>query len=89
MTENKELTALEMENVVGGARDDTIEMQVVVHDVLPNSVLQVALEDGSVVTARASGKMRMKYIKFLPGDKVTVELAPYDLTRGTITEKAR
>ena len=89
MTENKELTDLELESVVGGAKDDTIEMQGVVQNVLSNSQLLVALEDGSLITAHASGKMRMDYIKFLPGDKVTVELSPYDLTRGRITEKVR
>ncbi len=54
-------------------------------ETLPNATFQVKLEQGHVVLAHISGRMRMNYIKILPGDKVTVELSPYDLTRGRIT----
>ena len=59
-------------------------MDGVVFETLPNATFQVRLEQGHVVLAHISGKMRMHYIKILPGDKVTVELSPYDLTRGRI-----
>ena len=66
-------------------KEDHIEMSGVVVDTLPNTVFRVKLENGHVVTAHISGKMRKNYIRILTGDKVTVELTPYDLTRGRIT----
>ena len=62
-----------------------IEVQGSVLETLPNAMFRVELENGHKVLAHISGKMRMHYIKILPGDKVTIELSPYDLTRGRIT----
>jgi translation initiation factor IF-1 len=67
------------------SKEDTIEVQGTIVEPLPNAMFRVALENGHKVLAHISGKMRMHYIKILPGDKVTVELSPYDLTRGRIT----
>lgn len=66
-------------------KEDHIEMAGVVVDTLPNTVFRVKLENGHVVTAHISGRMRKNYIRILTGDKVTVELTPYDLSRGRIT----
>jgi len=71
------------------AKDDQIEMEGTVLDTLPNTMFRVKLENGHVVLAHISGKMRMHYIKILPGDKVTVELTPYDLSRARITFRAK
>ncbi len=67
------------------AKEDAIEVEGKVIETLPNAMFRVELDNGHVVLAHISGKMRMHYIKILPGDKVTVELSPYDLTRGRIT----
>lgn len=67
------------------AKDDVIEIEGTVVETLPNAMFKVELEHGHVVLAHVSGKIRMHYIRILPGDKVTVELSPYDLTRGRIT----
>jgi len=67
------------------AKDDVIEIEGPVVETLPNAMFKVELENGHVVLAHLSGKIRMHYIRILPGDKVTVELSPYDLTRGRIT----
>ena len=67
------------------AKDDVIEIEGTVLDTLPNAMFKVELENGHVVLAHVSGKIRMHFIRILPGDKVTVELSPYDLTRGRIT----
>lgn len=64
---------------------DVIEVQGTVLDSLPNAMFQVELENGHTVLAHISGKIRMNFIKILPGDRVTVELSPYDLSRGRIT----
>ena len=66
------------------AKEDCIEMQGTILETLPNTMFRVELENGHVVTAHISGKMRMHYIKILPGDKVKVEMSPYDLTKGRI-----
>ena len=66
-------------------KEDVIEVQGVVLETLPNAMFRVNLESGHKVLAHISGKMRMHFIRILPGDKVTVELSPYDLTRGRIT----
>ncbi len=71
------------------AKEEHIEMQGTVQETLPNTMFRVELENGHVVTAHISGKMRMHYIKILPGDKVTVELSPYDLNRGRITYRMK
>ena len=68
---------------------DDIEMEGVVLEKLPNAMFQVELENGLQVLAHISGKLRMNYIKILPGDKVTVVLSPYDLTKGRITWRAK
>ncbi len=67
------------------AREDVIEVEGTVVEALPNAMFQVELENGHRVLAHLSGKLRMNFIRILPGDKVTVELSPYDLTRGRIT----
>lgn len=66
------------------AKEDHIEMEGVVLDTLPNTTFRVKLENGHVVTAHISGKMRKHYIRILTGDKVTVQLTPYDLSKGRI-----
>ena len=71
------------------AKEEQIEMDGVVVDTLPNTMFRVELENGHVVTAHISGKMRKNYIRILTGDKVTVALTPYDLTKGRITFRDR
>lgn len=66
-------------------KDDVIEVEGTVVDALPNAIFKVRLENGHEILAHISGKLRMNYIRILPGDTVTVELSPYDLTRGRIT----
>lgn len=67
------------------AKEDQIEIEGTVIDALPNTMFRVQLENGHIVLAHISGKMRKNYIRILKGDKVTVELTPYDLTKGRIT----
>jgi len=67
------------------AKEDGIEVQGTVAETLPNAMFRVELDNGHKVLAHISGKMRMHFIRILPGDKVTVELSPYDLSRGRIT----
>ena len=67
------------------AKEDIIEVQGAVLETLPNAMFRVQLDNGHKILAHISGKMRMNFIRILPGDKVTVELWPYDLTRGRIT----
>ena len=67
------------------AKEDCIEMQGTILETLPNTMFRVELENGHVVTAHISGKMRMHYIKIMPGDRVKVELTPYSLDKGRIT----
>jgi translation initiation factor IF-1 len=67
------------------AKDDVIEVEGRVIEPLPNAMFRVELDNGHKVLAHVSGKIRMHYIKILPGDRVTVELSPYDLSRGRIT----
>jgi translation initiation factor IF-1 len=67
------------------AKEDAIELEGTVIEPLPNAMFKVELENEHVVLAHISGKMRMHYIRILPGDRVTVELSPYDLSRGRIT----
>ena len=71
------------------AKEDQIEMEGEAIDTLPNTTFRVQLENGHIVTAHISGKMRKNYIRILTGDKVRVELTPYDLTKGRITYRAR
>ncbi len=71
------------------SKEDTIQLQGEIQETLPNATFRVKLENGHIVLGHISGKMRMHYIKILPGDKVTVELTPYDLTRGRIVFRAK
>jgi translation initiation factor IF-1 len=71
------------------AKEDAIEVVGTVVEPLPNAMFRVELENGHRILAHISGKMRMHFIKILPGDKVTVELSPYDLTRGRITYRMK
>ncbi len=71
------------------SKEDMIEMQGEVVENLPNATFRVKLENGHVVLGHISGKMRMHYIRILPGDKVTVQLTPYDLTKGRIVFRAK
>jgi translation initiation factor IF-1 len=66
-------------------KEDSIQMEGTVREALPNTQFKVELDNGHTVLAHISGKMRMHYIRILPGDKVVVELSPYDLSRGRIT----
>ncbi len=71
------------------AKEDAIEVEGTVIETLPNAMFRVELANGHRVLAHISGKMRMHFIRILPGDKVTVELSPYDLTRGRITYRSK
>ncbi|HMV71088.1 MAG: Translation initiation factor IF-1 [Pseudomonadales bacterium] len=71
------------------AKEDVLEMDGEVVDTLPNTTFRVRLENGHIVTAHISGKMRKHYIRILTGDKVKVELTPYDLSKGRITFRER
>ena len=71
------------------AKEDNIEMQGTILETLPNTMFRVELENGHVVTAHISDKMRKNYIRILTGDKVTVELTPYDLSKGRIVFRSR
>jgi translation initiation factor IF-1 len=71
------------------SKDDVVRMQGEVLENLPNATFKVKLENGHVVVGHISGTMRMHYIRLLPGDRVTVEVAPYDLTRGRIVVRAK
>ncbi len=70
-------------------KDDVLELEGTVIDALPNAQFTVELENGHKILAHISGKLRMHYIKILPGDKVTLEMSPYDLTRGRIVWRAK
>jgi len=71
------------------AKEEHIEFEGTVIDTMPNTTFRVELENGHIVTAHISGKMRKNYIRSLTGDKVTVQLTPYDLSKGRITYRAR
>lgn len=71
------------------AREDLIEVEAKVIEILPNTKFKVELENGHIVLAHVSGKIRMNNIRILPGDKVVVELSPYDLSRGRITYRRK
>ncbi len=71
------------------AKEEAIEVEGTIVEPLPNAMFRVELENGHKVLAHISGKMRMHYIKILPGDTVTVELSPYDLTRGRVTFRSK
>ncbi len=71
------------------SKEDIIEVEGTVSEALPNTLFKVKLENGHEILAHISGKLRMNYIKILPGDKVKIELSPYDLTKGRITWRAK
>ena len=71
------------------SKSDVIEMEGKVIEALPNAMFQVELQNGHQILAHISGKMRMNFIRIYPGDKVTIELSPYDLTRGRITWRSK
>ena len=71
------------------SKEDVIEVEGVVVEALPNTNFKVELENGHQILAHISGKLRMNYIRILPGDKVTVEVSPYDLTKGRITWRSK
>ena len=71
------------------SKTDAIEIEGVVVEKLPNAMFQVELENGHQVLAHISGKLRMNYIRIVPGDKVKIEMSPYDLTKGRITWRAK
>ncbi len=71
------------------SKEDVIEVEGTVIEALPNAMFQVELQNGHKILAHISGKLRMNFIRILPGDKVTIELSPYDLTRGRITWRAK
>ena len=71
------------------AKEDMLEVEGTVLEALPNAMFQVELENGHTILAHISGKLRMHFIRILPGDKVTVEISPYDLTKGRITWRGK
>ena len=71
------------------SREDVIEVEGVVLEALPNATFQVELQNGHKILAHVSGKLRMNYIRIVPGDKVTVAMSPHDLTKGRITWRAK
>lgn len=71
------------------AKDDVIELEGTVVESLPNTMFQVDIGGGHIILAHISGKLRMNFIRILPGDKVTVQMSPYDLTRGRITWRSK
>jgi translation initiation factor IF-1 len=83
------LKAAQERDKLNMAKEDRIEMQGEILENLPNATFKVKLENGHVVLGYISGKMRMHYIRILPGDKVTVEMTPYDLTRARITFRVK
>lgn len=71
------------------SKEDVIEVEGVIQEALPNAMFRVLLSNGHLILAHVSGKLRMNYIRILPGDKVTIEMSPYDLTKGRITWRAK
>jgi len=71
------------------AKDDMIELEGIVVDSLPNTMFHVDIGNGHTILAHISGKLRMNFIRILPGDKVTLQMSPYDLTRGRITWRSK
>ena len=71
------------------AKEELIEVEGIIKEALPNAIFRVELDNGHIVTAHISGKMRVHFIRILPGDKVKLELSPYDLSRGRITYREK
>ena len=78
-----------MKEVLSLSKDDVIEVEGTILEKLPNAMFQVELENGHQILAHISGKLRMNFIRILPGDKVLVEMSPYDLTKGRIIWRAK
>lgn len=78
-----------MKEVIKVSKEDVIEVEGVVTDALPNAMFKVQLENGHEVLAHVSGKLRMNYIRIVPGDKVKLEMSPYDLSKGRITWRVK
>jgi len=85
----RQFALIECQETNSMSKEEHIEMEGTVIETLPNTMFRVQLENGHVVTAHISGKMRKHYIRILRGDKVTVEMTPYDLSKGRITYRAR
>jgi translation initiation factor IF-1 len=83
--ESRKKNTVKKDRIQAKPKEDSIQIEGKVLEALPNAMFRVELENGHNVLAHISGKMRMNFIRILPGDKVTVELSPYDLTRGRIT----
>ena len=81
--------SLNHEEVMVLSKQDVIEIEGTVKEALPNAMFQVELPNGHMILAHISGKLRMNFIRILPGDKVTLEMSPYDLTRGRITWRSK
>lgn len=75
--------------VISLSKQDVIEVEGIVLESLPNAMFKVELQNKHIILAHVSGKLRMNYIRIVPGDKVTVEMSPYDLTKGRITWRAK
>ncbi len=71
------------------SKQDVIEVEGIVREALPNAMFKVELQNKHVILAHVSGKLRMNYIRIVPGDKVTIEMSPYDLTKGRITWRSK
>ena len=71
------------------SKEDVIEIEGVVSEAMPNAMFKVELENGHQILAHISGKLRMNFIRILPGDRVTIQMSPYDLTRGRITWRSK
>ena len=71
------------------SKEDIIELEGVVLEAMPNAMIKVEIQGGHIILAHISGKLRMNFIRILPGDKVTVEMSPYDLTKGRITWRSK
>lgn len=84
-SDRKDHKARTEERIQTKVRDDSIQLEGKVLESLPNAMFRVSLDNGHVVLAHISGKMRMNFIRIIPGDRVMVEMSPYDLTRGRIT----
>ncbi len=80
-----EETRAKREARAGNTKEEALEMEGVIEEALPNTMFRVKLDNGHAILGHISGKMRKHYIRILPGDRVTVEVSPYDLTRGRIT----
>lgn len=89
VTQAKPKQKIRKEALYALSKEDVIEIEGIVVEALPNATFQVELSNGHKILAHVSGKLRMNYIRIVPGDKVTVEMSPYDLSKGRITWRAK